>query len=1017
MINFYSNRKVYTNELTPLIVGVEFDDVNLSNDKVVWDFGDGTLVKGLTASHIYRNEGIYEVSMARLSSSGDALNSETYTVSAYNLIPNNIRWAEYGYNVDVLPTGNISDKPFVLEIFNSYQYFNNTIELDLYSHNSNSYPIEENDRNFYLKNEWKFYDLNFNRTNNIQTTPQKIYAKLDENDEIILSSQNDDDSVFVGLSAIAGFYYYDDTPTGLSDDLEPVTLSVTQNLSSFYSNFLDESFVNNNSIYKPLYLYQRDPYKLKVSQDGFHDFTQIKYENTKIPFTISIVDRNDKSIKTQPLYSTGNAQLTAFFDSNQIELSSNPFESLKLKKFIPNESTGAGYYQGYFIPINENINTKLKANLNLNYIKPKNLVINGWTTNEKNGVFYKIKNIKPLFTSIYNEELEEIVTEIEFPERIISGVFGISVDKNYNAWMADAYNSNIYVYDTQVNLINKIDLNSYSSLISSHSSPAQISMNNDYAFVTLFDAGSSIKIDLDTFSIVDSIPFSQNLYNSESGELEIQPTAIEITNKDILWISYTKNYESDILIVNANDYSDRITIENHPNQILEILSDRSGENVYLLGSETNGFKLYHANNNTSSNTLNELLNLDFPHMPQFGKAEYMTLDDEQNIWIACGSNMVIKYEHQLSSMETFFVGSSAYEQSYIGGISSDHLNRIWVLHKKDRKLYLLNSNDTPDGILDIDLDPSNSLDLSSFMNINSYGDWNGFQYYNKFANGETGKTLSLSGESTPFTIFSKNGKYSISKINEDFDMEETLKSYRTTNRLYNYNTFFEEFLGSIVGDFDEPPDTNFGKRIYEKISNFVINHSDPSTANIDQLKSLGYMVGVDIDEFDFIYPSSLKRLIDLLSIKLYKLFGSEYNNEIFSTMAGNKIDVNTYVVSASPQIPFIAREKFNNYYSIIEPLYIDDSETETYALSSYDPSWGWGLSLGRGNNYIGDMYEFYEYISPESINDSSVLNYDDPFTSTEMQNVSSFYDMFEKNKIVDHLISHNLFKGLNLILE
>jgi hypothetical protein len=176
------------------------------------------------------------------------------------------------------------------------------------------------------------------------------------------------------------------------------------------------------------------------------------------------------------------------------------------------------------------------------------------------------------------------------------------------------------------------------------------------------------------------------------------------------------------------------------------------------------------------------------------------------------------------------------------------------------------------------------------------------------------------------------------------------------------------------------------------------------------------MVRVDISSFNFEYPNSLKRLIDLLSIRISKLVGAKYQNEILDMILGNEIDFETYVVSANPQVKLLAKEKFNNYYTIIEPIYIDDSKSWTYPLSSYDPSWGWGLSVGQGNNTVDTMYKFYEYIEPDFEKAYSILDFEDNFTTDSLLTLSTYADMFGKNGVVDHLLTHNLKKGMGLFL-
>ena len=43
----------------------------ISDDKLIWSLGDGTVIKGISAEHIYRIPGKYNVSLIAYSFSGD----------------------------------------------------------------------------------------------------------------------------------------------------------------------------------------------------------------------------------------------------------------------------------------------------------------------------------------------------------------------------------------------------------------------------------------------------------------------------------------------------------------------------------------------------------------------------------------------------------------------------------------------------------------------------------------------------------------------------------------------------------------------------------------------------------------------------------------------------------------------------------------------------------------------------------------------------------------------------------
>jgi hypothetical protein len=80
----------------------------------------------------------------------------------------------------------------------------------------------------------------------------------------------------------------------------------------------------------------------------------------------------------------------------------------------------------------------------------------------------------------------------------------------------------------------------------------------------------------------------------------------------------------------------------------------------------------------------------------------MTLDDEQNVWVCYGVNNLWKYNSENSTISYYTLGGTFEIESVWGGISCDHFNYIWVIHQKDEKLYVFNSNNINE-IYSIDL--------------------------------------------------------------------------------------------------------------------------------------------------------------------------------------------------------------------------------------------------------------------------------------------------------------------------
>ena len=342
----------------------------------------------------------------------------------------------------------------------------------------------------------------------------------------------------------------------------------------------------------------------------------------------------------------------------------------------------------------------------------------------------------------------------------------------------------------------------------------------------------------------------------------------------------------------------------------------------------------------------------------------------------------------------------------VGGIGGDSYGNIWLLDSDNNRTIIFNKDDPTDYNI-VNISEDQSILTNNYV---AYGDWNGFRWYNKFGYGGNTITYELSGQSEPFNIYPQN-KYRLQKINEDFDATETLKSYRTTDLMLNYDNLFDNFLGSIYGNSLDDG-TYIGKNIYEKIANFVMNHGDIETCSIDALESFCEETGIEFDtKLDF--PRDIKKIVDLFSIKFKKLWGEDYKTGLIEDYKGDELNTLTYEVSADPQTKFIAKEKFNNYYSIITPLMIDS--LSSYPISSYEQSWGWGLSVPSGGS-LEDYYEFYEFNTVEEDRLISIIDWDNPLTDTTIEPISSFSNYMGEDGIVSTILGDKLRTGLGLYL-
>lgn len=267
-----------------------------------------------------------------------------------------------------------------------------------------------------------------------------------------------------------------------------------------------------------------------------------------------------------------------------------------------------------------------------------------------------------------------------------------------------------------------------------------------------------------------------------------------------------------------------------------------------------------------------------------------------------------------------------------------------------------------------------------------------------------GNVYTLNGESSLFDVYPQNF-LSIEKKNESYDATEMFKDLRFQEFLLDDNVLFDDFIGSIFGTLSSSYDT-LGKKIYEKITNFVQNTQDVDKNEIFSLISQMKMVQTPLNIFEnnsFTYPEKIKRILDLFSISNNKLLGignkfkenfdlkGYSSKDIYGINLGDEINTSTYMVSAG--IPIVALEKFSNEYFLLNTEQpVEYTTTNVYPLSSYDQNWGWPLVLPDTFQFQ-DIEKYYLF-----------FNFIDKFDNTLYDNTiildNTLYDMLSTENII-----------------
>jgi len=397
------------------------------------------------------------------------------------------------------------------------------------------------------------------------------------------------------------------------------------------------------------------------------------------------------------------------------------------------------------------------------------------------------------------------------------------------------------------------------------------------------------------------------------------------------------------------------------------------------------------------------------------------------------------------------------------GYSDDTFN-IDVNKFSNSKVYFVirikTSNDIPIksipliplSYLDLKLIDSNGVDLSAkftsnFQDLTSqeYGGY--FKGY--FVSTLTGSnvkikaiynsTYSLTGYSSTFNIYPNKGIYDIRIVNEDYNQSAQYEALALQQILQDKTSFFRYFLGQIVGDSSSDPNT-LGIEIFEKISNFVQNNTDVVYSNLPQFTSMLDSIRDVYTSYNLQFPPSLQRLVNIFSIPLSNQIGgkNQYNfnfdnkgysnSTVYGLNRGNKIDFLTGILykNTNPAYykPVLTYEKFSSIYTIVSPLIPDalnvvykDLVLGSYALSSYNTDWGWGLILPNGieNIDIPKYYEFYEY--KDHVDNTLLQKYvdfDNP-KNTYLNNCSSYNQYAESGGIIDNILTYHLYTNTGII--
>jgi hypothetical protein len=599
----------------------------------------------------------------------------------------------------------------------------------------------------------------------------------------------------------------------------------------------------------------------------------------------------------------------------------------------------------------------------------------------------------------------------------------VSLDKDYNIWVSLFNSVSVLKFDPNFNLLFNVVPSGIKWLTRSWTTnPIGI----DYQSARFEEI--SRMFSLSTNETVDDY----------TNEYFLKPPVVETDKDNNCWVTYANplcsmlvkfdSLGNELAQITLNKYATPINLAvNSQNNIW--VSNFHGSS-YTYTSLSGSIQLY------DSNTLQLLQSVQ-----NISRPGYIALDRNNNLWFTHSlrrigyynttTNTLCAWTVEESGNLTIYIPPSSIEatpetfDSYenehdeeLGGLAVDVYNRVWVLDSLYNFAYVISATPNffeapirkfkilPDSTLGYYLDIDSG---STYTKISEYnksaqatGDWTGNRWYQKYANPQAISAVLISGISIPFNITEFINKHQIKKINESFNAASYYKSLALPENLNSNTKLFDSFFPAVVGTSDLSSNEDVGQITYEKIANFVINHADIDTCNIDQLLSLADQTAVAASDYAATYPTDIRNMLDIASISRSKLWGIKDNTPILTQSLGQQLNTLTDLLTAGTKI--ILKNKYNSSLSVIEVPTLSTNQT-TYTI---DKLKGYGLAEPIIDNYL--FYIFNPAYTEEYI--ENIIDWTSSYT-TQSFTASTLEEWYGEDGAIEtafrYLLTKNLF--------
>lgn len=936
--------------------------------------------------------------------------------------------------VPISNAGCPTPQPMKVIVWDNIQRDNHSVIL--YSRNSKSFPYQDNNnRNNHLIPQWRFLDLNGNVIQKIEINSVKVY----------------DGTEVIGVSGYAEFLYQDDLPS----DPTGVLLIATVDAKNYITPLDDDHVIDlpgySNSKLSAVHTYlvnRSIPNILNINRDGLREYRPYYWNCGKIPYTITFgstfiindcnpVIFNFPEIANQSIeYEVG---LTIPHKVNRIDET--------FIRFDENELLRPGFARGTIIPCACAQTAQITASTTIELTGVPFYMPFAWIMNPIDYTINRVTYVDPGFYSFYTDCLSglnvssfntDCVKSIEVPRKTtadfpevtgMAGVFGVAINNNFEAWITESELDKVYKISTSGSIIQTIDL-------PSNSVPAGIALDsNNNFYVTLsetiltkkFNSGGTFLYDLTHPSASANVP---DMY---------KPSAVDTDSQDNVYIAY---YNNDTTLVSKFD-----STGNHLYDIsfattmgIESIVVRGDDSLcvaYQFDTSELSYPDRHFNGRIavydSTGGMTALYsNLNNPHKIAF--------DNNNDIWFSHGVASVSKIVNgniiNIHGTSTPQIVEAAGDGDHkITGLGATLDNKMYIINGAENLVYVydINSNSL---LYTLDVIPNSSLLFynnggtqyevfdPNAISAAGYGDWTGFNYTKKFIFiSDDIQQITLYGESSEFEILCEPEDIRI--INDSYNLSEKISALFRPEHLSKdaLPVFHNDYLKSILGT-NESQYQSISRQFYEKIANFVLNHSDIETCDVNQFYNHCKSLDFEIDDYHISSPADFARLLRIFSVHYQKLRGVKdgynmYFNPDNCNLTGEYTTSNhrdltlnrgftplTLTTNISAGQGLVVFDKISKSFDLIY-------SNETTQLSGLS---GFGLREPLIVNDNFNSYDFFEYIpnNTRNIFKNNVIDWDNQLNTLSFE-LSAYEDWYKDFGLVERQLDYQIYKGLGLL--